>query len=302
MKLLLTGAFNWKSSYIEKLKSNGFEIMYTEREDSNLLPDHYLADAVICNWLFVNHNIEKFPSLKYIQLLSAGIDRVPIEYIKNHYITLNNARGVYSIPMAEYAVNSVLQIYKGSLEFYNNQKKHLWMKNRNLRELSESRVCIVGTGSVGTATGKLFSAFTNEVYGIDLYPREDIYFRKIYSMDRLDEQLSISDVIILTLPITDDTRNLFNSKRFSIFKNGSVFVNMSRGSLVDENALVNALNNNLYGAALDVFENEPLNEQSQLWDIKNLIITPHNSFISDRNESRMWNLICKNLEEFKMTK
>ena len=176
------------------------------------------------------------------------------------------------------------------------------MKNRNLRELSESRVCIVGTGSVGTATGKLFSAFTNEVYGIDLYPREDIYFRKIYSMDRLDEQLSISDVIILTLPITDDTRNLFNSKRFSIFKNGSVFVNMSRGGLVDENALVNALNNNLYGAALDVFENEPLNEQSQLWDIKNLIITPHNSFISDRNESRMWNLICKNLEEFKMTK
>lgn len=77
---------------------------------------------------------------------------------------------------------------------------------------------------------------------------------------------------------------------------------MSRGGFVDENALVNALNNNLYGAALDVFENEPLNEQSQLWDIKNLIITPHNSFISDRNESRMWNLICKNLEEFKMTK
>lgn len=298
MKLLLTGAFNWKSEYIQALQSQGAQVMLSEREDSLLDACQYQAEGVVCNWLFVHHHIEDFTNLKYVQLLSAGTDRVPLEYIRQHQIVLHNARGVYSRPMAEYAVNSVLQLYRGSMEFYENQKKHLWAKNRFCKELSEERVCIIGVGSVGTETAQLFSAFTSQIYGVDLYPHENRYFKTVFSLDHLDEQLALSDIVILTLPLTEQTQNMFDQKRFAVMKEQSVLVNIARGGLVDETALSEALDHRLYGAAIDVFQQEPLSPDSCLWNKKNLIITPHNSFVSQRNEERMWKVIFNNLAEY----
>lgn len=299
LKLLLTGAYNWKNEHFSKLEELGFEIMFSSREDTPLSPEHYDAEAVICNWLFVNHDIKKFHKLKYIQLLSAGMDRVNLNYIQEKNISIHNARGVYSIPMAEYAVCAVLQIYKGSLGFYENQINHNWKKNRGLKELTGERVCIVGAGSVGSEVARLFSAFTNEVYGIDLYPNECSFFKEIYPIECLDVQIALSDVVILTLPLTNSTRNIFDQKRFSIMKEKAVFVNMSRGELVDEKALLWALDNKLYGAAIDVFSKEPLSQNSEMWGKKNLIITPHNSFVSTKNDDRLWNLIIGNFTEYK---
>lgn len=298
MRLLLTGAFDWKPQYIQALQNHGFQVMLSEREDSELDPSMYQAEAVVCNWLFVHHSIEDFPELRYVQLTSAGTDRIPENYIRQANITLRTARGVYSRPMAEYAVGAVLQLYKGSTEFYKNQKQHLWQKNRRCRELSGERVCIIGAGSVGTETARLFSAFTPEVYGIDLYPRENSCFREVFPIDRLDEQIGLSDIVILTLPLTDETWDMFDKKRFAAMKEKSVFINIARGGLVDETALSEALDNRLFGAAVDVFRQEPLSPDSDLWDKKNLIITPHNSFVSDRNEERMWQVIYNNLAEY----
>ena len=298
MRLLLTGAFNWKQQYMQALQKHGFRIMLSDREDSELDPSMYHAEAVVCNWLFVHHRIEDFPELRYIQLTSAGTDRIPEDYIRQKNIAVRTARGVYSRPMAEYAVGSVLQLYKGSPEFYENQKQHLWKKNRCCRELSEERVCIIGAGSVGTETARLFSAFTPEVYGIDLYPRKNSCFREVFPIDRLDEQIGLSDIVILTLPLTDETRDMFDKKRFAAMKENSVFINIARGGLVDERALSEALDDHLYGAVVDTFRHEPLSPDSDLWDKKNLIITPHNSFVSDRNEERMWQVIYNSLTEY----
>ena len=298
MKILLTGAFNWKKEYLKIMQESGHDIIMISREDAPLNDEHYKVDAVVCNWLFVHHNISDFPNLNYIQLLSAGMDRVPLDYIKEKSIVIHNARGVYSIPMAEYAVSAVLQLYKNSYEFHSNQKKHIWKKNRNLKELSGKRVCVVGTGSVGSEVGRLFSVFTPEIYGVDLYPYESEYFKHIYPIDCLDEQLSLSDVVVVTLPLTDETRNIFDEHRFSVMKDQSVFVNIARGGLVDEKALLDALDRKLFGAASYVFVEEPLSEESLLWDKPNLIISPHNSFVSENNEDRMWNLIYNNLRSY----
>lgn len=298
MKLLITGAFPWSEEQLRTLRNAGWQLVFTQREDGDLPGEAYDVDAVVCNWLFANHDIRKFNNLKCIQLLSAGLDRVPLDYIQQQGIVLHNARGVYSIPMAEFAIGGVLQLYKAGRFFWENQRNHRWDKKRDLLELFGKRVLIVGTGSVGSEVAKRFRAFTDAVCGVDLYPCENPDFQNIYPLETLDEQLKISDVVILTLPLTDETRNLFDAQRFAAMKSGSVLVNIARGGIVDEKALSDVLDEKLFGAVADVFETEPLSENSPLWDKKNLILSPHNSFVSEGNEVRMWHVIRNNLSNF----
>lgn len=295
MKLLITGAFSWTEEMKQILRNAGWELIFTQREDSELPAEAYEAEAAVCNWLFVNHDIRKFPNLKTVQLLSAGLDRVPLEYIREQGISLYNARGVYSVPMAEFAVAGVLQLYKGSRFFAENQKTHRWEKKRDLLELFGKRVCVVGTGSVGSETARRFRAFTDEVYGVDLYPTENAVFQNIFHLKNLDEQLKVSDIVILTLPLTDETRGMFDRTRFALMKSGAVLVNIARGGIVDEAALLEAVDTKLLGAVMDVFSVEPLSPDSPLWDKENVIISPHNSFVSQGNDRRMWDVIRKNL-------
>lgn len=295
MKLLITGAFSWTEEMKQILRTAGWELIFTQREDSELPAEAYEAEAAVCNWLFVNQDIRKFPNLKTVQLLSAGLDRVPLEYIREQGISLYNARGVYSVPMAEFAVAGVLQLYKGSRFFAENQKTHRWEKKRDLLELFGKRVCVVGTGSVGSETARRFRAFTDEVYGVDLYPTENAVFQNIFHLKDLDEQLTVSDIVILTLPLTDETRGMFDRTRFALMKSGAVLVNIARGGIVDEAALLEAVDTKLLGAVMDVFSVEPLSPDSPLWDKENVIISPHNSFVSQGNDRRMWDVIRKNL-------
>ena len=118
----------------------------------------------------------------------------------------------------------------------------------------------------------------------------------MYGLDKLDMAIANADVVVLTLPLTDETKHLFNKERFGKMKNGAVLVNIARGAVVDTGALIEALNSKLGGAVLDVFEEEPLNENSPLWDLENVIITPHNSFVGEGNKERLWEVIVKNLK------
>ena len=301
MKLLISGNVcldNLKKQYIESL---GIETTFVQDEriplaNQNINPAEF--DMAVCNGLFLHNDISEFKNLKYIQLLSAGYDRVPLDYIKANNITIFNARDVYSIPMAEFALCGVLQLYKQSKFFNSNQEKHIWDKHRGLLELFGKKVLIVGCGSVGTECAKRFDAFGCNVYGIDLAPYENQYFKEIYSIDGIDEQLSNSDIVILTLPLTEQTKDLFNNKRFAKMKNGACLVNIARGPIVNQDDLINALKTKLFGAVIDVFNEEPLTESSQLWDLDNIIITPHNSFVGEGNNQRIFDCIIRNLENY----
>ena len=255
-------------------------------------------ECVICNGLFLYHPIEKFINLKYIQLTSAGYDRVPMEYINEHNININNARGVYSIPMAEFAIAGVLQLYKHMDRFAENQKDALWNKERNLSELFGKTVCIVGCGNVGTECAKRFKAFGCKVVGVDIVTREDKNYGKIELIDNIDEVLVYSDIVVLTLPLTEHTFHIINKNRFEKIKRESVLVNIARGAVVDTAAMIEALDNKkLGGAVLDVFEEEPLDEKNRLWSMENVIVTPHNSFVGDGNNQRLSRVIINNLKK-----
>ena len=294
MNLLVTGAWSDGKNCISELEAMGHNVTFMQYEKDALPCDYEWVEGVICNGLFLTHQIEKFINLKYIQLTSAGFDRVDMNYVKAHNIEIHNARGVYSIPMAEFAICGVLQLYKQAAFFRENQRNHLWEKHRGLLELAGKNVLIVGCGSVGNECAKRFKAFGCTITGVDLYPREDSLYSEILPLDKLDEALRQADVAILTLPLTEQTRHLIDESKLSLMKDGATLVNIARGAIIDTNALQNHIDR-FTGAVLDVFEEEPLNENCPLWDKQNIILTPHNSFVGEGNGGRLREIIIRNL-------
>lgn len=296
MNLLVTGAWPDGKNCIAELETMGHTVTFMQFEKDALPCSYDWAEGVICNGLFLTHPIEQFTNLRYIQLTSAGFDRVDMDYVKSHGIEIHNARGVYSIPMAEFALCGVLQLYKQAAFFRENQRNHLWEKHRGLLELAGKNVLIVGCGSVGNECAKRFNAFGCKVTGIDLIPRVDSLYSEMSPLDKLDNALEQADVVVLTLPLTEQTRHLIDNRKLSLTKDGATFVNIARGAIVDTEALLNHIDR-FTGAVLDVFEEEPLNKNSPLWEKPNIILTPHNSFVGERNGERLKEIIVSNLKE-----
>lgn len=294
MNLLVTGAWSDGKNCISELEAMGHSVCFMQFEKDDLSCPYEWVEGVICNGLFLTHPIEKFTNLKYIQLTSAGFDRVDMDYVKAHEIEIHNARGVYSIPMAEFALCGVLQLYKQAAFFRENQKQHLWEKHRGLLELAGKTVLIVGCGSVGNECAKRFKAFDCKIIGVDLFRREDSLYSEIMPLDKLNGALTQADIVVLTLPLTEQTKHMMNEERFSLLKDSATLVNIARGAIVVTNALLNHIER-LTGAVLDVFEEEPLSTDSPLWDKQNIILTPHNSFVGDGNGERLRSIILSNL-------
>ncbi len=293
MNLLVTGAWACAKEHLHELEEMGHQVMFLQYEKDELPCPYSWVEGVICNGLFLTHPIEKFTNLRYIQLTSAGFDRVDMDYVLAHEIEIHNARGVYSIPMAEFAVCGVLQLYKQAGFFLEDQKQHLWEKHRGLLELSGKTVCIVGCGSVGNECAKRFAAFDCKVIGVDLFPREDSLYSEILPLSELDNALKKADIVVLTLPLTDQTKHLMDDSRLSLMKDSAVLVNIARGAIIDTEALINHIDR-LCGAVLDVFEEEPLDKTSPLWDKQNIILTPHNSFVGEGNMVRLTEIVFAN--------
>ena len=297
MNLLITGAFSCTEEQLNIIRSLGNDLVFMQNEKDTLPCEYDWVEGVICNGLFLTHPIEKFTSLKYVQLTSAGLDRVPLQYIEKNNIKLFSARGVYSIPMAEYALCAVLQIYKNCNLFAKNQAAHKWEKYRGVLELFGKTVAIIGMGSVGQECASRFSALGCKILGVDLHIREDNLYENIFPINQLYDALGLADIVILTLPLNDSTRHLIGDSAFDAMKQNALLVNIARGGVVDTAALIGALETKLQGAVLDVFETEPLCEDSPLWDMENVIITPHNSFVGEGNSKRLFELIISNLQE-----
>lgn len=290
MNLLITGAWQQAPQYIHQIELMGHQVLFLQQEKEPLPCDPDWVEGTICNGLFLHHPIESFSNLKYVQLTSAGTDRVDTDFIKTHNIKLHTARGVYSIPMAESALAGVLSLYRGLPGFQRNQQTHTWEKNRKLIELNGQTVLILGCGSVGTECAKRFKAFGCKVIGVDLFPRKDENYDKIFPLTELDNLLPQGNIILLTLPLTEETRGLINQNRLNLIH--GILVNIARGAIIEQKAL-EAWNGE---AVLDVFEEEPLSAESILWSKENVIITPHNSFVSNQTGERLSKLIIDHLK------
>ena len=295
MNLLITGAWQQAKEYIPTIESKGHQVQFLQFEKDELPCEYEWVEGIVGNGIFLFHPIEKFTNLEYIQLTSAGFDRVPMEYVKEHGIEIHNAKGVYSIPMAEFAVAGVMELYKKMRFFYEKQKKHNWEKHRGLLELFGKTVVIVGCGDVGIECAKRFRAFGCTVIGVNRTVKEKVAFDRIVPLSEIDMVLREADVVVLTVALTEETRHLMNADRLKLLKGSAILVNIARGGIIDTNALIDCLPN-IGGAVLDVFEEEPLDENSPLWDMESVLITPHNSFVGDGNHNRLRKLILEKIE------
>ena len=298
MKTLITGAFKYTEEQLQELKKLGLEIQVMKDERMNTNINLSEIEFVICNSLFLYHDIRKFNSLKIIQLTSAGLDRVPLEYIKEKNIKIFNARGVYSIPMAEWTILKILEIYKHSKNFYEKQEKHIWEKDRDILELNSKTACIIGYGNVGQEIAKRLNAFNVRIVAVDRKNVYDNYVKESYLMSNIKKAIKDSDINILTLPLTKDTKGVINNEIMEAMKNNSILINIARGGLIEKEDLINQISKGKFmSVVLDVFEEEPLKKEDLLWNQKGIIITPHNSFVGEKNNIRLFELIKNNIKK-----
>lgn len=299
MNLLLTGCFKYSESQLEELRSLGYTIHFMQQEAEALPLLASEVDATVCNGLFLSHDFEDFTRLKLIQLTSAGFDRVPGEKIKARGVELYNARGVYSTPMAEWALFRVLEYYKQGWFFKQEQEAGRWTKHRGLREIAGTRVAVVGAGNVGQEVAKRFRAMGATTVGFDVYTNLTEGFDEMMLAASLLEQVGEMDVVVVTAPLLPSTRGLISREVLQAMKQDAMLVNIARGGLIDQEAMIEVLASrpDLF-AALDVFETEPLAADSELWQMENVAVSPHNSFVSNGNNKRMFEVMRRNLQAF----
>ena len=236
-------------------------------------------------------------NLKYIQLGSTGFDQVPIDKMMNRNIILCNNKGGYSIPIAEWIVSVILQIYKNTKAFYNKQNERQWLCDYGVSEIYGKRIGFLGTGTLALESAKRLKAFGVEIWGCNTDGRDIKYFDKCFSTGDMDEVFKNCDIVISTIPSTKETYKLIDKSKFQLMKDESSFINVGRGKVVDEDDLMEYAHK-FRGIALDVFQEEPLCEESSLWNLDNIIITPHNSWVSEQNSLRSFNLFYNNLKKY----
>ncbi len=300
MRILVTGAWREAGQYTGTLIKMGHEICFLKREEDLLPCDPGWPEGVIAGNLFSYHPLEEFPNLFYIQTTRTGIDHLPMEMIRRRRIIFHNAAEIYGIPMAETALSMILNIYRNGLIHSRNQAAHLWEKQRDQQELFGKTACIFGCGHVGTECARRLQAFGVRTVGINKSGRPKPYFDEIHANGEpgADNYIYNADIVISAVPLTENTEYYFDRARISSLKNNAIFINLSRGGVVNTGGLISTLAERPdLTAVLDVFETEPLEEASPLWDMENVIITPHDSFIGSGNGKRLWDLIRRNLEE-----
>ncbi|MEG0842819.1 MAG: phosphoglycerate dehydrogenase [Romboutsia sp.] len=295
MKVLFT--INYGEEKFQKIRDLGYDLIHCSQNSVENNEEINDIDVLVTYNPFRTLDINKLKKLKYIQTSSVGIDQIPKEKVLKRDIIVANNKGGYSIPMSEWIVLYILEIYKNRIKFNNQQENKEWKVDFSITELTGKKVGFLGTGTIATEGAKRLSAFGVEIWGVNTKGQEKLYFDKCFESKDMDEIFKNCDVVVSTMPTTEETIGMINKSKFELMKNGSVFINVGRGNIVNEKDLIDYIAK-FRGVALDVFENEPLDKENPLWSMKNVIITPHNSWISDRNPERTFLTIYNNLKNY----
>ncbi|PHX70927.1 MAG: hydroxyacid dehydrogenase [Acidimicrobium sp.] len=242
-------------------------------------------------------SIIKAASVKWMHTFSAGVDSPFFVQLMERGIRLTNSSGATASPIAQTTVLYMLALSRNVRAWFQHQEKHEWTRHE-FAELDGARLAVIGMGPIGIEIARLGVALNMNVEAIRRTPTGNEPC-PTFSFDQLHSALARADWVAVALPLTDNTRQIFNAETFAIMKPGACFINVGRGELVDEDSLVAALQSgHLAGAALDVFATEPLPSDSPLWDMDNVIITPHSSSASAQSGLRSEDIFLKNLARY----
>lgn len=291
--------YDYGKARMDLVKALGYNVTLLDERTITNSENIKNTEVLVCYNPFNTLSISLMKSLKLIQLSSVGIDQLPFEDVKQAGIIITNNKGGYSIPMGEWIVMNVLQLFKNSNSLYKHQLNKKWKMDTSLLELYGKTVGFIGTGTIAIEAAKRLQGFGVKILGLNTTGSHVQGFERCFKMDELDFLLLQCDVVVITIPSTKETYHLMDENRFNNFKAGAILINVARGNILDEKALIKALTSKkLRGAALDVFEEEPLNKDNELWKLDNVIITPHNCWVSEMRNERRWNVIYENLKRY----
>lgn len=241
------------------------------------------------------------PRLRWLQATSAGIG----QFVKRMGYDVSmpgtvftTASGVHAIPLAEFCVMSMLNHYRGLAQMQSDQRAHRWERFATT-DLPGKTVAVIGMGNIGSEIARLSCAHGMRVIGSKMTPTPAPNVERIFAHDDLKAMLGDADVVIMTAPHTPITDKMLDAAAFAAMRDGAYFINIGRGATVDEGALIGALQSGkLSGAALDVFAEEPLPAESPLWDMLNVLVSPHSASTSAKENDRLTDLFSDNLRCF----
>lgn len=244
-------------------------------------------------------------ALRWVQASSTGVDGfLKLPGFGDSDVILTNARGTHAAPLAEHALAMIFAFTRGIKTYVLHQQAHRWSREVRasgaLVELTGSTLGIVGFGSVGQALAKRAAAFGMHIHAVDLLSQDPVdYVERTGAEDDLDALLAASDYVVITVPLTAKTRGMISAARLARMKPSAILVGISRGGVIDEPALIAALHEGrIAAAALDVFEEEPLPTDSPLWDMDNVLITPHAAGGSQYEASTICDIFKENVGRY----
>jgi phosphoglycerate dehydrogenase-like enzyme len=260
--------------------------------------------------------LARAPHLSWVHSATSGVERALTPAARERGLVVTNARGVFSRPIAEYVLMMILSVSRRLPQLLELQRERTWQPLEGA-ELRDVTVGIVGLGSIGRAVGALATAFGCRVVAIRRRPAVDdgagrtsdgdgedrafgeVMLDRVGGPEMLPELLGESDFIVLAAPLTPETEDMINADTLAMVKPGAWLINVARGRLIDERALLRALRDGpLGGAVLDTFRDEPLPQMSSFYDLPNVIVTPHTAWSSGRVLDRSVELFCDNLRRF----
>ncbi|MGB8956833.1 MAG: D-2-hydroxyacid dehydrogenase [Tumebacillaceae bacterium] len=240
--------------------------------------------------------IETCVQLKWIMVISAGLELMPFEAIAERGILVTNARGIHKIPMAEYTLGMILMFSRRFVELYQNQMQHKWDRTIRIDELNGQTLGVVGAGAIGSEIAKRAKAFGMRTLGVATTRRQQEDFDEMFDRGQLEEVIRRSDYLVVITPLTEETKGLIGAREIGLMKSNAVLINISRGAVIDEAALLAALQARaIRGAGLDVFNVEPLPEDHPFWSLDNVVLTPHLSSRSPKYMERAQEIFRHNL-------
>jgi phosphoglycerate dehydrogenase-like enzyme len=218
-------------------------------------------------------------------------------------VVLTNSRGPHAPPMADHVMGMVLSLAHRMGELWEDQQAHRWEPgpyNDTYVELAGSTMGILSLGDIGMAVARRAHGFGMEVYAVDKHPRPaGPEVTSVWGLERLDKLLAMSDWFVVTAPLTDETRGFIDRRRLGLLKEGARIIVISRGNIVDEEALIDELRSGrIAGAGLDALAVEPLPPESPFWDMKNVVVTPHASALTPEMSRGRQEIFIENLRRF----
>ncbi len=244
------------------------------------------------------------PELRWVQGTAAGtgetVEEADLTATELERVAITSASGVHIGPLAEFCLLGLLAFYKDLPRLREDQRTRRW-EHRPVAELRGGTLLILGLGSIGTEVARLAKAFGMRTIGVNRRGVSDSpHVDEAHPTSELNRLLGCADALVVTLPLTRHTRGMLDAHAIARLKSGAILINVGRGAVIDEPALVEALREGrLAGAALDVFAEEPLPPDSPLWELPNVLISPHTAALSVRENERIVELFCENLRRYR---